>query len=96
MSPLAPIAAEYFLAPDTLVFVMHLYGRALLNGAALRAVGCMDAISSSRREHPPGSTHLDLGFRNAAPSSRRVWAFMTTAEPAEIFPQIDTASLAMR
>jgi predicted amidohydrolase YtcJ len=28
-----------FIAPDTPVFIMHLYDRALLNGAALRAVG---------------------------------------------------------
>ena len=27
------------MAPDTPVFILHLYDRALLNGAALRAVG---------------------------------------------------------
>jgi predicted amidohydrolase YtcJ len=37
------------IAPDTPVFIMHLYDRALLNGAALRAVGYDRATPS-----PPG------------------------------------------
>ena len=37
------------IAPDTPVFIMHLYDRALLNGAALRAVGYNKATPS-----PPG------------------------------------------
>jgi predicted amidohydrolase YtcJ len=37
------------IAPDTPVFILHLYDRALLNGAALRAVGCSKATPN-----PPG------------------------------------------
>jgi predicted amidohydrolase YtcJ len=37
------------IAPDTPVFIMHLYDRALLNGAALRAVGYSKVTAS-----PPG------------------------------------------
>jgi predicted amidohydrolase YtcJ len=37
------------IAPDTPVFIMHLYDRALLNGAALRAVGYSKATPN-----PPG------------------------------------------
>src|ERR1700688_1256340 len=37
------------IAPDTPVFIMHLYDRALLNGAALRAVGYNKATPN-----PPG------------------------------------------
>src|SRR6201981_1696217 len=49
-------------APDTPVFVMRLYDRALLNGAALRAVGFdknapdfpAGAVQRDRHGHPPG------------------------------------------
>jgi predicted amidohydrolase YtcJ len=37
------------IAPDTPVFILHLYDRALLNGAALRAVGYSKAT-----QNPPG------------------------------------------
>jgi predicted amidohydrolase YtcJ len=37
------------VAPDTPVFILHLYDRALLNGAALRAVGY-----TKDTPHPPG------------------------------------------
>src|SRR6185295_5944233 len=37
------------VAPDTPVFILHLYDRALLNGAALRAVGY-----SKDTPNPPG------------------------------------------
>src|SRR5205814_9350438 len=37
-------------APDTPVFIMHLYDRALLNGAALRAVGY-----TRETQAPPGT-----------------------------------------
>ena len=41
------------VAPDTPVFVLHLYDRALLNGAALRAVGYdKDAPEFPRRRSP--------------------------------------------
>lgn len=36
---LPTIAEINAIAPDTPVFILHLYDRALLNGAALRAVG---------------------------------------------------------
>jgi predicted amidohydrolase YtcJ len=46
------------VAPDTPVFILHLYDRAILNAAALRAVGHSgDAAppgNESRRRHPSG------------------------------------------
>src|SRR5580700_9692848 len=42
-------------APDTPVFVLHLYDRALLNGAALRAVG----YGKSSPEFPAGEVQRD-------------------------------------
>lgn len=36
-------------APDTPVFILRLYDRALLNGAALRAVGCSGTCSRTPR-----------------------------------------------
>ena len=42
-------------APDTPVFVLHLYDRALLNGAALRAVGYTQGHARpARRRNPAG------------------------------------------
>jgi predicted amidohydrolase YtcJ len=49
------------LAPDTPVFILHLYDRALLNGAALRAVGYNKATPN-----PPGGEIV--GDRNGNPS----------------------------
>jgi predicted amidohydrolase YtcJ len=42
-------------APDTPVFVLHLYDRALLNRAALRAVGC----TRDTPEPPRGTIERD-------------------------------------
>src|ERR1700683_4708805 len=42
-------------APDTPVFVMHLYDRALLNGAALRAVG----YDKNAPDFPAGEVERD-------------------------------------
>ncbi len=46
---LPTIAEINAIAPDTPVFLMHLYDRALLNGAALRAVGY-----TKKTSEPPG------------------------------------------
>jgi predicted amidohydrolase YtcJ len=43
------------VAPDTPVFVMHLYDRALLNGAALRAVG----FDKNTPDFPAGEVQRD-------------------------------------
>ena len=43
------------VAPDTPVFVMHLYDRALLNGAALRALG----YDKNAPEFPAGEVQCD-------------------------------------
>jgi predicted amidohydrolase YtcJ len=47
------------IAPDTPVFLLHLYDRALLNGAALRAVGY-----TKDTPEPPGGTILRDGQGN--------------------------------
>src|SRR5262249_42282407 len=51
MPTLAEINAA---APDTPVFVLHLYDRALLNAAALRAVGYTKDAGPTEWEQPPG------------------------------------------
>jgi predicted amidohydrolase YtcJ len=45
------------ISPDTPVFILHLYDRALLNGAALRAVG----YTKDTKEFPGGQITRDAG-----------------------------------
>ena len=45
------------IAPETPVFILHLYDRALLNGAALRAAGY-----TKDTPNPPGGESLSLGW----------------------------------
>ena len=50
------------VSPDTPVFVLHLYDRALLNGAALRAVGIHQGHAGSAcRRNPAGQTWQSNG-----------------------------------
>src|SRR5881296_926893 len=58
------------VAPDTPVFVLHLYDRALLNGAALRAVGYTKdtpepPAGEIRRDHAGNPTGLLIARPNA-------------------------------
>ena len=58
-------------APDTPVFVLHLYDRAILNRAALRAVGyTQDTPDSARRRDPAGQAGQSDGPADR-PAERR-------------------------
>jgi predicted amidohydrolase YtcJ len=62
-------------APDTPVFVLHLYDRAVLNGAALRAVG----YTKDTSEPPGGEIHRDkqgnpTGLLIAKPNANILYA----------------------
>jgi predicted amidohydrolase YtcJ len=68
---LPTIAELNAVAPDTPVFLLHLYDRALLNGAALRAVGYTkdtpDPVGARiERDHSGNPTGLLLAQPNAA------------------------------
>ena len=49
------------VSPDTPVFVLHLYDRAIVNGAALRAVG-YTRNDPARRRDPAGRPAIRPGF----------------------------------
>ena len=55
------------VAPDTPVFILHLYDRALLNGAALRAVG----YTKDTPEPPGGEIVRDAQRRPDRPAARQ-------------------------
>ena len=66
------------VAPDTPVFVMHLYDRALLNGAALRAVG----YDKDAPDFPAGEVQRDRHGNPTGRSSRsRMQIFSTPPWP---------------
>ncbi len=68
---LATIAELNAVAPDTPVFILHLYDRALLNGAALRAVGyTRDTPRAARR--PDRARRRRPSHRPAAGQAQRV------------------------
>jgi len=66
------------VAPDTPVFVMHLYDRALLNGAALRAVG----YDKNSADFPAGEVQRDshgnpTGILIAKPNSNILYSTLS-------------------
>src|SRR5579859_7528456 len=79
------------VAPDTPVFVLHLYDRALLNGAALRAVG----YTKDTPEPPGGSILRDAngtptGLLLAKPNAGILYA--TLAKGPKLPPEYQTNS----
>ena len=75
------------VAPDTPVFILHLYDRALLNGAALRAVGY-----TKTTPNPPGGEILrdaqgnPTGLLLAKPNATILYATLAKAEAALRLP----------
>ncbi len=68
------------IAPDTPVFILHLYDRALLNGAALRACGyTKDTPNPLGGEIERNSRGEPTGLLLAKPNAERVNAFETAA-----------------
>jgi predicted amidohydrolase YtcJ len=68
------------VAPDTPVFVMHLYDRALLNGAALRAVG----YDKNAADFPVGEVQRDR-HGNPHRQAERKYSLLHPGQGAQTF-----------
>ncbi|SRR6266581_1483381 len=85
------------IAPDTPVFILHLYDRALLNGAALRAVGYTKetpdfpqaTIERDARGHP-------TGLLIASPNAMLLYATLARGPRLAAEDQINSTRLFMR
>ena len=84
-------------APDTPVFILHLYGRALLNRAALRALGITKATPN-----PPGGTIArasdgePTGLLVAAPSAFILYSTLAQGPKLPVEDQINSTRQFMR
>jgi predicted amidohydrolase YtcJ len=79
------------VAPDTPVFLLHLYDRAILNGAALRAVG----YTKDTREPPGGEIVRDAkgnptGLLLAKPNANILYATLAKG-PVRVSGQFDAS-----
>lgn len=84
-------------APDTPVFVLHLYDRALLNGAALRALG----YDKRRPEFPAGEIQLNkkgnpTGVVIAEPDANILYSTLAKAPKLSREDQINSTRLFFR
>src|SRR6516164_7007735 len=84
-------------APDTPVFVLHLYDRALLNGAALRAVG----YTKDTLQPPAGEIQLDrhgnpTGLLIAKPNAMILYATLAKGPRLSREDQLNSTRLFMR
>jgi predicted amidohydrolase YtcJ len=85
------------VAPDTPVFVLHLYDRALLNGAALRAVGY-----TKDTPHPPaGEIQLDkngnpTGLLLAKPNANILYSTLAKGPKLSRQDQLNSSRLFFR
>src|SRR5713101_2177328 len=85
------------VAPDTPVFVLHLYDRALLNAAALRAVGYTKATPAP----PAGEIQLDrhgnpTGLLIAKPNAMILYATLAKGPKLSREDQMNSTRLFMR
>jgi predicted amidohydrolase YtcJ len=85
------------VAPDTPVFVMHLYDRALLNGAALRAVG----YDKSAPDFPAGEVQRDsrgnpTGLLIAKPNANILYATLAKGPKLSRQDQLNSSRLFFR
>jgi predicted amidohydrolase YtcJ len=85
------------LAPDTPVFILHLYDRALLNGAALRAVG----YNKDSLEPPGGQIQRDAagnptGLLLAKPNAAILYATLARGPRLPIEYQLNSTRHFMR
>ncbi|QBF31011.1 amidohydrolase [Thalassococcus sp. S3] len=84
-------------APETPVFILHLYGRALLNGAALRALGI-----DRDTPNPPGGTiergpnGEPTGLLLATPSAFILYSTLTQGPRLPVEDQINSTRHYMR
>jgi len=84
-------------APDTPVFVMHLYDRALLNGAALRAVG----YDKNAPDFPAGEVQRDrhgnpTGLLIAKPNANILYATLAKGPKLSREDQLNSSRLFFR
>jgi len=84
-------------APDTPVFVMHLYDRALLNGAALRAVG----YDKNSPDFPAGEVQCDrhgnpTGLLIAKPSANILYSTLAKGPKLSREDQLNSSRLFFR
>lgn len=84
-------------APDTPVFVLHLYDRAWLNGAALRAVG----YTKNTPEPPGGQIERDrngnpTGLLIARPNARILYATLAKGPRLSLDDQVNSTRRFMR
>jgi len=82
------------VAPDTPVFVMHLYDRALLNGAALRAVG----YDKNAPDFPAGEVQRDrhgnpTGLLIAKPNANILYATLAKGPKLSREDQLNSSRL---
>lgn len=94
MPTLAEINAA---APDTPIFILHLYGRALLNQAALRTLG----FDKSTQSPPGGEIERDergepTGLLVAKPSAMILYSTLGRAPVLELDEQINSTRHFMR
>ena len=85
------------VAPDTPVFVMHLYDRALLNGAALRAVG----YTKDAPEFPAGEVQRDrhgnpTGLLLAKPNANILYSTLAKGPKLSRDDQLNSSRLFFR
>ena len=85
------------VAPDTPVFVMHLYDRALLNGEALRAVG----YDKSAPDFPAGEVQRDsrgnpTGLLIAKPNANILYATLAKGPKLSRQDQLNSSRLFFR
>ncbi|MBV8052264.1 MAG: amidohydrolase [Acidobacteriaceae bacterium] len=85
------------VAPDTPVFIMHLYDRALLNGAALRAVG----YDKNAPEFPAGEVQHDrhgnpTGLLLAKPNANILYATLAKGPKLSRQDQLNSSRLFFR
>src|SRR6201989_1474859 len=85
------------VAPDTPVFVMHLYDRALLNGAALRAVG----YDKNASDFPAGEVQRDrhgnpTGLLIAKPNANILYSTLAKGPKLSREDQANSTRLFMR
>ena len=84
-------------APDTPVFVMHLYDRALLNGAALRAVG----YDKNAPDFPAGEVQRDrhgnpTGLLIAKPNANILYSTLAKGPKLSREDQLNSSRLFFR
>ena len=85
------------VAPDTPVFILHLYDRALLNGAALRAVG----FDKNAPEFPGGEVQRDrhgnpTGLLIAMPNANILYSTLAKGPKLSRQDQINSSRLFFR